>query len=140
MTTIPKIQDEIPKIVVAFLDGRRVKGYSFNFSPLKESFDLFPPEKPLLNQGTRVEIKDVKAVFFVKDFAGNAGYGESQLVEARGPGVHLEIIFADGEKIVGKTLGYKPEKLGFFVIPVDPESNNARIFVVSKNARQITTI
>jgi len=140
MTTVPKIPDQRTKIVVAFLDGRRLKGYSFNFSALNEFFDLFPQEKSLGDQGIKVPLKDVKAVFFVKDFAGNAAYGESQLMETRGPGRSLEITFADGEKVRGRTMGYNPQKIGFFVIPIDPGSNNARIFVVNRNTRQIKPI
>lgn len=39
--------------------------------------------------------------------------------------------FKDGEVLVGLTLGYDPNRLGFFVIPVDTQSNNLRVFVVS---------
>jgi len=47
------------------------------------------------------------------------------------------VSFSDGEKLVGKTEGYNPQKLGFFVFPADPKSNNLRIFVITKNARFI---
>jgi len=37
----------------------------------------------------------------------------------------------------GQRKGYNPQKLGFFMIPADPQSNNARIFVVNRNSRQV---
>jgi Family of unknown function (DUF6982) len=137
MTMPTQDQVEITKLVVALLDGRRLKGHSFNFSTLRQYFDLFPQEGSLGQQGTRVELKDVKAVFFVKDFAGNPGYAEALSEEAGAAGRSLEITFADGEKIVGKTNGYDPQKLGFFLVPTDPNSNNIRIFIVNKNVRQV---
>jgi hypothetical protein len=125
------------KVVVAYLDGRRTKGYIYNFSALKESFDLLPQEDPLHERGTRVELKDLKAVFFVKDFIGNPEYHEDALAESPMHGRKIEASFRDGEKVLGKTEGYNPQKLGFFMFPADPKSNNERIFVVNRNAQQI---
>jgi hypothetical protein len=140
MVTPPKTLDQAAKVIVAYLDGRRLKGYAYNFSPLKDSFDLLPQKDPLQHRGTKVEMKDVKAVFFVKDFVGNPEYRQSPLVEERGYGRKIEVTFSDGEKVVGVTQGYNPQKLGFFMIPIDPKSNNVRIFVVNRNTRQIKPI
>jgi len=131
-----KNPDQIAKIIVAFFDGRRLKGYSFNFSALKDSFDLFPEEAPL-QYPAKVAMEDAKAVFFVKDFAGNPGYEES-LVEAHRPNV--EITFVDDEKVVGVAQEYDPQKLGFFLIPRDPNSNNICIFVVNRGVLEINPI
>lgn len=46
--------------------------------------------------------------------------------------------FADGEDIVGTTMGYEPDRLGFFVVPVDPKSNNERCFVVMAAVKAVT--
>ena len=107
-----------------------------NFSALKDFFDLVPEENLRQQRGTRVELKDVKAIFFVKDFSGNPEH-RSPAKDVPGPGRNLEVTFVDGEKIVGSTQGYDPKRLGFFLIPLDPDSNNSRIFIVSKNAREI---
>jgi len=124
------------KIVVAMLDGGRLKGSSLNFSALKDWFDLVPEKNPHQQRGTRVELKDVKAVFFVKDFSGNPGH-RSPEADVSGPGRSLEVTFLDGEKIVGSTQVYDPKRLGFFLTPLDADSNNSRIFIVRKNAREI---
>ena len=137
MATPPKTLGQVTRVVVAQLDGGRLKGYVYNFSALKSDFDLLPQEDPLQHRGTRVEMKDLKAVFFVKDFTGNPGYHESPLSEAAGHGRKIEVTFNDGEKLTGTTEGYNPQKIGFFMTPVDPKSNNIRIFVVNKNTREI---
>ena len=138
MTTDTQNQPHVTKLVVALLDGRRLKGYAFNFTPLlREHFNLFPQDLSLGQQGIRVELKDVKAVFFVKDFAGNPAYTEPQPAETNEARQHMEITFTDGEKIVGKTVGYDSKKIGFFMVPVDPNSNNLRIFIVNKNVSQV---
>ena len=89
-----------PKIVVAFLNGHRLKGYSFNFSPVKDSFDIFAQEDSGQQRGTKVDLKEVKAVFFAKDFAGDPKYQESIVVEGQPMGRKMEVTFGDGEKLV----------------------------------------
>jgi hypothetical protein len=43
----------------------------------------------------------------------------------------VEVTFKDGEVLVGSTLGYDPNRQGFFVFPADPKGNNIRAYVVS---------
>jgi hypothetical protein len=137
MGTPAKTPDRLNKVVVGFLGGRRLKGYAYDFSPLKDSFNLLPRENPLQGKAVKVEIKDLKALFFVRDFAGKPEYCESQLSGIPLHGRKIEVSFGDGEKIVGTTEGYNPQRLGFFVFPADPKSNNIRIFVVTKNTREV---
>ena len=137
MGTPAKTLNHLNKVVVAFLNGARIKGCAYDFSALKESFNLRPQEDPLQGQGIKVEMKDLKAVFFVKDFSGNPEYHESLRADAPMHGRKIEVTFIDGEKMVGRTEGYNPQRLGFFVFPTDPKSNNIRIFVVIRNTRQV---
>lgn len=125
------------KAVVAYLDGRRLKGYVFDFSAAKEHFRLLPQEETLQHQGSDVAFNDLKAVFFVKDFIGNKDYHESDNFETARHGRRIEVTFKDGETVVGTTEGYNAQKIGFFVFPADPKSNNIRIFVVNKNVTQV---
>jgi hypothetical protein len=137
MGTPPKTLEQANKVVVAFLDGRRLKGYIYDFSPLKDSFNLLPAEKTLQEHGVKVAMKELKAVFFVKDFAGTSGQAEKSQPESHAHGRKIEVTFSDNEKILGKTEGYNAQKPGFFMFPENPESNNIRIFVLSRNARQV---
>jgi hypothetical protein len=122
------------KVVVAFLDGTRLKGHVFNFSMAKDSFDLLPEVNPLRERGKRVQIKDLKAVFFVKEFAGAADSKHEATAGDPLSGKTIEVTFRDGEKIVGQTDSYNPQRLAFFIVPPGAKSNNRRILVVHKNA------
>jgi hypothetical protein len=124
---------KVNQAVVAFLDGRRLKGFVFNFSAMREVFRLFPSEKATHESGTDVLMRDLKAIFFVKDFSGDPGYKEPPELDATQRGRKIEITFADGEKLIGVTDAYNKQKLGFFVFPTDARSNNVRIFVINKN-------
>ena len=137
MATTPRAPEQANKVVVAFLDGRRLKGYVYDFSALKDSFNVLPADKPLQEHGVKVLMQDLKAVFFVKDFMGDQRHVEKPIIDKQGHGRAIEVSFRDGEKIVGKTEGYNPQKPGFFLIPGDPESNNIRILVVTRNAVQV---
>jgi hypothetical protein len=131
----PRSMEQLTKVVVAFLDRRRQRGYTYDFSPMRDYLNLLPPEDPLQGGGTRVNLKDVKALFFVKDFVGNRNAQESPDLDSAAHGRKIEVSFSDGEKLVGKTEGYNPQKLGFFMFPADPKSNNLRVYVITKNAR-----
>ena len=133
----PRTVEQLTKVVVAFLDRRRQRGYTYDFSPMRDYLNLLPPEDPLQGGGTRVNLKDVKALFFVKDFVGNRNAQDTPDLDSPAHGRKIEVTFSDGEKLVGKTEGYNPQKLGFFMFPADPKSNNIRIFVIIKNARHI---
>ena len=137
MSALPVSEDKMNRVVVAFLDGRRLKGYVFNFSALKESFRLFPNQPEDQKTGTDVLMKDLKAVFFVKDFVGNRDYKETPSTDGVKHGRKAVVTFKDGEELSGATEAYNPQKLGFFMFPLDPSSNNLRIFVVNKNVRQV---
>jgi len=137
MATTPRAPEQANKVVVAFLDGRRLKGYVYDFSALKDSFNVLPADKPLQEHGVKVLMQDLKAVFFVKEFWGNSQYHDQPIVDEHIHGRKIEVAFRDGEKILGKTEGYNPQKLGFFMVPGDPASNNIRVFVVNRNAQQV---
>jgi hypothetical protein len=140
MSTPSQPVGQANKTVVAFLDGRREKGYIYNFSALKGFFTLFPKDGVPGQEGTIVDMTDLKAVFFVHDFVGNREYQDIPGTEKPRHGRNIEVIFRDGEKLKGRTEAYNPEKLGFFMFPADPKSNNIRIFVVSKNAVKVRFI
>jgi hypothetical protein len=83
-----------------------------------------------------------KSSFFVKTLAGNTGYKErKEFFEGdRILGRRAEVTFIDGEVIGGSTVDYAPLHPGYFLIPVDPNSNNIQIFVVSSAVMKICFI
>lgn len=136
----PNILASRNKAVVAFLDGRRMKGYVHSFSAQKDHFRLFSDEATAQGEGAEVQMKDLKAIFFARDFVGNSEYGASQELNAQNQGRKAEVTFRDGEKLVGTADAYSPQRIGFFLVPTDPRSNNLRVFVIAKNATHIRWI
>jgi hypothetical protein len=51
----------------------------------------------------------------------------------------MRITFSDGEILVGTTHGYTPEREWFFVISLERDSNNLRIFVASSAMKKVET-
>ena len=136
MATIVGPAVMLNKVVVAFLDGRRARGCVYDFSPVKDVFRLVA-EGGLPQKGTEIALKELKAVFFVKDFKGNSRYKESLKIAEGKPGRKVEVTFSDGEKITGTTQAYDQKNKGFFVYPADAKSNSLRIFVVNWNVRDV---
>jgi hypothetical protein len=133
-------QPGLNKAVIAFLDGRRLRGHVFDFSPMKDRFHLAPEDSPLQGKRSEILLKDLKAIFFVKDFSGNRDYRDSQVSDSPIRGRKIEVTFRDGETLVGTTQAYNLKNPGFFLFPVDDKSNNARIFVVSRNVQNVRTL
>ncbi len=84
-----------------------------------------------------VAFESVKAIFFVKEFSGNKKHHDHYEPQPGEHGRKLEVIFHDGEKIDGTTEAYNPKRIGFFLFPADPESNNIRIFILNKSVREV---
>jgi hypothetical protein len=137
MGTPAKTPDRLSKVVVGFLNGDRIKGYVDEFSALDDSFNLLPQDDPLQGRGIKVEMKDLKAVFFVWEFTGIHEYHDFLLTDAPKDRRTIEVTFTDGEKIVGRPEGSNSQRIGFFMFPADPKGNNIRIFVVTRNTRQV---
>ena len=126
------------KVVARYNDGKRVKGLSQDFFPNKDRFHVSPADKPS-GEAVEISLKELKAVFFVRDFAGNAQYNErKEYIQGDRPsGRKIEVMFKDGEVLVGTTLGYDPNRPGFFLFPADPKSNNIRVFAVTTAVRKV---
>jgi len=128
---------EPSKIVARYRDGRTLKGTTQNFFPNKPVFHV----KRLGGTGPEdvieVTLEDLKAVFFVRDFTGNAKHVErKQLAPGERPqGRLMEVTCKDGEVIIGTTTGYDPKRSGFFLFPIDPSANNARVYIVTSAVR-----
>ena len=129
------------KVVAHFLDGRLLKGYTHDFTPTRESFHLISQLEEDFGATYEVTLSDLKAIFFVKTFKGNLGYKEKKRYEevdaTRLRGMRIRVEFKDGEVIRGISLSYSKKKKGFFVITVDPRSNNERIYVIAAAVRSV---
>lgn len=126
------------KVVVRYQNGDVVKGTTQDFFPNRPVFHLLP-----LSGGAAIEVRarELKAVFFVKDFDGRperqdlpgflAGPGSTS------HGRKVAVRFKDGELICGYSISFTPGRDGFFVFPADVETNNSRIYVLLAAVREI---
>lgn len=124
----------INKIVIRYSDGKIVKGTTEDFSPNKNVFRI---KDKYDGKYQEIIIRDLKAVFFVKDFEGNPNYQEKDDIERVGLGRKIKVHFKDGETIVGYTQGFSQERAGFILFPSDPDSNNDKSFVVTSSTDKV---
>lgn len=122
---------DFPQVVAHFTDGKMLKGTTQDFNPNRPRFHIKP-----VGGGPAVEVRCalLKAVFFVKSFAGNPKRqdlrGFISAPAATTHGKKLAVRFKDGELLCGYSLSYLPDREGFFMFPSDSGSNNLRIYVV----------
>jgi hypothetical protein len=123
------------EVVLRFRDGHLTRAVlTRDFTPLDFAVEAESEEGEKL----RVNISDLKAVFFLKD----PGRREAELqiggvVIDPPQGAPARVEFFDGEVIHGIVQEYRMENSGFFLYPTSPESNNEKVFVV---ARSINTL
>jgi hypothetical protein len=135
------------KVILRFLDGTLRKGYIKDFI-VADDFAFIEDES---SDTQKVRLKELKAVFYVQKFEGDKNHREKKSFSgARPSGRRVFLRFKDGEALTGCLEGDTPWKTGFFLesmkengfflIPVDEESNNIKIFVVTSAIRDVTMI
>jgi hypothetical protein len=138
------------RIVARFNDGRVLKGYTSGFTA--ESDFILLDEA---GSGTehRIAVADLKALFFIRSFEGNKTYREKKAFGASMHDGHkVYVKFSDQESLVGFVEGEIPWEKGFFVsrsgsrakgfflVPVDRDSNNMKVFVVGTSVEDVTVM
>jgi hypothetical protein len=115
-----------------------LKGTTQDFYPNRPRFHLLPAEG-----GGPVDIRcdELKAVFFVKTFEGDAQRtklrGFLDAAPAAAQGKKVAVHFKDGELVCGYALSYSPDRDGFFLSPVDSKGNNIRVYVVTASTAEV---
>ena len=128
------------KIVARFADGRIVKGMTADFSQAKDLFHVSVANAPVKADPVEIHTKDLKALFFVKDLAGDPQYLDRNEFDPSHPpaGRRIKVVFSDGEVLIGTTTGYQRGRPGFFLEPADDGSNNERCYIVAAAAHEIS--
>ena len=144
--SIPAVEDratqpsELPtgwhRVVVRYTDGRLLKGFSRDFSVSSAALEVWPAPNAPLDARITVPLAHLKAVFFVRDFAGNAEHVDDGTAGA-GHGRVISVTFLDGETLTGTTLNYRSDAIGFFIRPGDAGSNNTRVFVAARGIAHV---
>jgi uncharacterized protein DUF6982 len=122
------------KVIARFIDGRVVRGYTNDFNPTKPHLHL---TEEAASSTRFVPIAQLKALFFVREFGGDATRVESKEFERKTHGRKVEVTFHDGEVLLGTTLAFKSPEHPFFLQPADSASNNVRVFVAPAATRHV---
>jgi hypothetical protein len=132
----------VNRVVARFVDGSVVKGSTSDFSPGKPAFHLCVSDTSHEAERVTVDTRNLKALFFVKDLAGNSQHADQGAIDSsrRSMGRALRVEFDDGEVLVGTTLGYRPDRPGFFLEPADSASNNERCYILATATRDVSFI
>lgn len=138
------------KAVLRFNDGRLMKGYLESFSADQPVVKIQAAET---GKEISVNINELKAIFFVRSFEGKRGYHEKKIYGISRPRGHRVFIkFTDGEGLVGFLEGDVPWDKGFFLskqdrtlkgfylLPVDLDSNNIKVFVIASSVKDVTVV
>lgn len=126
----------ICKVVARFTDGRVLKGTIQDFAPNRPLFHLITDGPSATS--VKIPVGALKALFFVKDFAGDPKRKDrNDFPDRPAQARQLIVHFADGEKIAGTTTAFAPGCPGFFVVPADPDGNNERVFVVRSAVKRV---
>lgn len=129
------------RIVVHYKDGRLLKGFTHDFTPIKDIFHITSELESDKGKIYEVFCPQLKAIFFVKTLEGNVNYKEKKSFDevdtSTLKGIKIRVEFNDGEVLRGISLGYSKNRKGFFIIPVDPQSNNERVYIVANSVRDV---
>ncbi len=127
-------------VVARYLDGRTVKGTTQDFVPARTHFHIFP-QGDQAARAVLIDFKDLKAIFFVKNYDGDPKHKEEYSFDrAKGHGRKAVVMFHDREMIAGYTMGYHQDRPGFFLLPAEPNSNNERVFIINAAVKVIRNL
>ncbi len=130
------------KVVARYADGRMVKGVTADFFPGKDLFHVSVSSALGDEEPVEIHTKDLKALFFVKDYVGDSKHDERNEFDPSGrpAGRPIRVAFKDGEVLLGTTTGYQRGRPGFFILPADTASNIERCYVVTAATKDISFI
>ena len=139
---------DIEMVVARYSNGQTLKGYVRDFGAGSETVAVEDPETHIEH---KILIDELKAIFFVKSFSGRGEYVEKKAFGTRkNPGRKVFVKFKDNETLIGYidgdipwTKGFSLAKegntaKGFFMVPVDSDSNNIKVFVVGAAIQDVT--
>lgn len=123
-------------MVLKFLEGATMKGFGSVIAPGEAVLEF----KDLEEKIHWIELKKVKAAFYVKSFEGTGHKARStQQMFTMSSGQKVRVVFKDGEKQEGfvNDVTRLPQAAGFYLVPADPITNNIRMWI---NREAVATV
>ena len=129
------------RVVVRKMDNEVLRGYVNPQSYLKpDGVEILT----VMGQVVFLPYKEVKGVYFVRDFDGDRNHLERKVFASRPKldGLWLRMKFKDNEVLDGilpNNLLLVAEK-GFTVVPPDPYANNQKIYIPKSSLAELTVL
>ena len=124
---------ESGKIVARFINGSILKGTVRNFVQDEQILNV-----KVVNGGIeKIDIRELKAIFFVKDLKGDESHKKQYKDVQLWGGQKVKVEFTDGEVIMGYSSNLSTGKYGFLITPADNKGNNEQIFIVKSATKSI---
>lgn len=129
------------KVVVRRFDGQTVAGYAAPHSYLQaEGAEILTRDGQLL----AIPYKELKAVYFVREFEAGEGSEEKKLFQSRPKleGLWVRMRFRDDDVLEGILPNdlLQVSEQGVTITPPDPYSNHQKIFVPRQALRELTVL
>jgi hypothetical protein len=123
-------------VVGKYRDGRTVRGYTNDFSPMKPYLHVSPT--PFADETKFVSLIHLDALFFLPD-PNTPGHEWEALEQTASAtrGRRVAMTLPNGKEMIGTTLTYSREGSGFFVRPLDRHAGPTRVFVTQSGIRSI---
>ena len=117
------------RVVIRKLDKGLIKGFLNPNGYIASEIEVLDREGRLVH----IPMSEIKGVFFVRDFEGNADRAERKIFRSRPrlAGLWVRMTFKDGEVLEALLPSnlLEVDPLGYLVTPPDVYSNNLRIFI-----------
>jgi hypothetical protein len=126
-------------VVARMASGLVLRGTTVDFTPDRPTLWITPDGG---GRGVEVRVADLKALFFPRPDAAPRPGRAPQAAYTQGPdpgrdGKRIVVRFQDGETMTGFALSYRPEKVGFFLFPDDPDSQHEKIFILQAATSEV---
>jgi len=124
------------QVVGKYRDGRTVRGYTNDFSPMKPYLHVSPT--PLADEAKFVSMIHLDALFFVADaHTSDSDWESLEQAASSTRGRRVAMTMPNGKELIGTTLTYSRDGSGFFVRPLDRNAGATRVFVTQSGIRNI---
>jgi len=123
-------------VVGKYRDGRTVRGYTNDFSPMRPYLHVSPT--PFADEVKFVSMIHLDALFFLPDPHTTATeWDRLEQAASATRGRRVAMTLPNGKEMVGTTLTYNREGAGFFVRPLDRHAGPTRVFVTQSGIRNV---
>ena len=123
-------------VVGKYRDGRTVRGYTNDFSPMRPYLHVSPT--PFADETKFVSMIHLGALFFLPDpHTTSTEWDRLEQAASATRGRRVAMTLPNGKEMIGTTLTYSREGSGFFVRPLDRHAGPTRVFVTQSGIRNI---